>query len=162
MQTARRSMRVTDLVLINQLVYYATPRNLADLASGAIASAHNLDFPRSNSILYRVITNLLRRVSRHWGWPGERLSAYVIGGPLPRDLEELASRGIRLAFIHSSRDDAIDALMITSGKRVQHLAESGLATIKRFDGTDHTFSPAASQQELSDWMIEYLEKLANT
>jgi alpha-beta hydrolase superfamily lysophospholipase len=161
MQTAYHSARVSDLVLVNQLVYYASPRDLADLASGTIASAHDLDFPRSDSVLYRCVRKLLHRVSPYWSWPGELLSSYVIGGPLARDLDELAARGIRLAFVHSSRDDAVAALAITSGKRLQHLADSGMATLKTFGGTDHTFSPTASQDALTEWTVEYLAKLAS-
>lgn len=162
MQAARRSARVTDLVLVNQLVYYLSSEDLDALVSGEIVSAHELDFPRSRSFVYRGTVKLLRPVSRWWGWPGERLSPYLLGGRLPRDLGKFAAHGIRLAFLQSSRDDAIDALSITSGAQVRQLADTGQARVKIFEGTDHTFSPTVSQQALSDWLIDYLANVANS
>jgi len=56
----------------------------------------------------------------------------------------------------SSRDDAVDALSITSGKRVTELVRDGKATMKVFSGVDHTFSPSGSQRELIDWVADYV------
>ncbi len=156
MQTAMSSTRVTDLVLANQLVYFVSEDYHKRLASGAATSAHELDYPRSDSLLYRLVRKTLRRITPYWSWPGELLSPYLLGGNVRRDLELLATKGTRFAFIQSSRSDAADALSFSSGKWLRQLAERGQASITLFDDTDHTFSPTRSQQALVDWFEAHM------
>lgn len=160
MQTAMSSTRVTDLVLANQLVYFVSADYHKRLAAGAATSAHELDFPRSDSFVYRSVRKMLRRITPYWSWPGEILSPYLLGGNLRRDLEQLATRGTRFAFIQSSRNDAADALSFSSGKWLRQLAQRGQASITTFDDTDHTFSPTHSQRALVDWFEAHMTTLA--
>ncbi|MDH3621648.1 MAG: alpha/beta hydrolase [Gammaproteobacteria bacterium] len=156
MQAAKQSERVTGLILANQLVYHLSANDLGRLASGEIASAHELDFPRSSSLPYRAAVRLLKRISPAWGVPGEWLAPWILGGRPRRDFDQLIARNVQLAFVLSSRDDAVDALSITSGKRVTELVRDGKATMKVFSGVDHTFSPSGSQRELIDWVADYV------
>ena len=156
MHTARQSERVAGLMLANQLVYDLSTRDLQRLASGEIASAHQLDFPRSSSLPYRATVRLLKRLSPTWGGPGEWLAPWLLGTNVRRDLDSLVARGIRLAFLLSSRDKAVDALSIAAGKRLLELVAAGQATKAIFSGTDHTFSPTGSQHALVDWVADYV------
>ena len=156
MHTAGQSKRVAGLMLANQLVYHLSTHDLQRLASGEIASAHQLDFPRSSSLPYRAAVRLLKRLSPAWGGPGAWLAPWLLGTNVRRDLDRLAARGIRLAFLLSSRDSAVDALSIAAGKRVRELVAAGQATKAIFSGTDHTFSPTGSQHALVDWVAEYV------
>ena len=158
MQTALQSERVTGLILANQLVYDLSARDLQQLASGEIASAHALDFPRSSSFVFRAAVRVLKRLSPVWGKPGELLSAWLVGTNVRRRFDRLVERGVSLAFLLSSRDPAGDALRITTGKRLDHWCDSGIAAVKVFNGTDHTFSPTASQRELIDWVAHYTDR----
>ena len=160
MQTALLSPRVTDLVLVNQLVYYVSADYHKRLVSGLQTSAHELDFPRSDGFFYRFVRTFLHRVSPYWNLPGELLSNYLLGGNLRRDLEVLTTRGTRLAFVQSSRNAAADALSISSGKWVRHLTNTGKASVTVFEGSDHTFSPTAAQRALTDWFEAHVTSLA--
>lgn len=156
MHTAKHSERIAGLMLANQLVYHLSARDLQRLASGDIASAHQLDFPRSSSLPYRATVRLLKRLSPAWGAPGEWLSPWLLGTNVRRDLDRFVARGIHLAFLLSSRDDAVDALSIAAGRQLPELVAAGRAARAVFSGTDHTFSPTASQHELVDWVAGYV------
>ena len=159
---AATSDRVIDLVLANQLLYYLTGDELESLASGDYRSAHELDFPRSKSPVYKLAVKILKKIPAALNWPGEWLSQYLIGGPLNRDLKALAARGIRISFVQSSRDSAVDALHIAAGRTVRQLIRTGDAQLQVFDGTDHTFSPRHSQQQLTDWLVDHFQSNAPT
>ena len=155
MQTAKRSKRVCDIILVNQLVYYISDRQFDELASGVIRSGHDLDYPRSDNLLYKTAVKMLRRIPARWNWPGQWLSQFILGGSLAADIDALMARDIRLAFLQSSRDDSVDALAISAGRKVQQLELTGQVRLKCFDATDHTFSPTNSQTQLSDWLCDY-------
>ena len=156
MHTGLQSDRVDGLILANQLVYHLSRKDLQRLASGEIASAHELDFPRSSSLPYRAAVRLLKRVSPAWGGPGEWLAPWLVGTRVRRDIDRLAARGVRMAFLLSSRDSAVDALSIAAGRRLRELIDAGKAAQAIFRGTDHTFSPSGSQGELVDWVADYV------
>ena len=156
MHTGRQSDRVAGLILANQLVYHLSRKDLQRLASGEIASAHELDFPRSSSLPYRAAVRVLKRLSPAWGGPGEWLAPWLVGTRVRRDIDALAARGVRMAFLLSSRDSAVDALSIAAGRRLGELVDAGKATQAIFQGTDHTFSPSGSQRELVDWVADYV------
>lgn len=158
MQTALQSERVAGLILANQLVYHLSARDSQRLASGQIASAHTLDFPRSSSLVFRSAVRILRRLNPVWGKPGEWLSRWLVGTNVRQQFELLVDRGVNLAFLLSSRDPAGDALRIATGKRLDHWCDSGIAAVKVFNGTDHTFSPTASQRELVDWVAHHADR----
>ena len=105
---------------------------------------------------YRAAVKLLKKISPSWGTPGEWLAPWLLGGRLRRDIDALVARDVRLAFLLSSQDDAVDALSIAAGKRLQSLSDSGRVCVKKFSGTDHTFSPTGSQHKLIDWVDNYV------
>ncbi len=154
---AASSERVTDLVLINQLVYFLAKDDLQKLSDGTLRSAHDLDFPRSNSRLYKATVKVLSRIPARYNWPGQWLSQFLLGGDLSSELRRLSDRGLCLAFLQSSRDDAVTALHTAAGRQVHKLVLAGQAKKVTFDRTDHTFSPRQSQKHLSDWLIDNLQ-----
>lgn len=162
MRTATESQRIDSVILVNQLVYHVSADDLQGLATGAIASAHELDFPRSSSLPYRAMVRILKRISPTWGSPGEWLSPWLVGSRVRRDLEALIARGIHPAFVFSSRDDAVDALGVTCGRQLRKWIDAGQATTRIFAGTDHTFSPTGSQRELVAWVADHVALFKRT
>jgi len=148
MKFAAKSERIDKLILINQLVYYVTHRELADLSSGAIETAQVLDFPRSTGIISRATRALLRASGKYGALLGQALQFQLVGGRLGAKLSRLSSKGIRLSFIQSENDPSEDALLLPARRSVARLLRSDAIERVTIPGADHTFSAAGSQDQL--------------
>jgi alpha-beta hydrolase superfamily lysophospholipase len=73
---------------------------------------------------------------------------------LGSELEELASRGIRMVFVFSRNDPGIELLKIEAGASIRRLGERCRRHI--IEGGDHTFTHAASRAELQRILSEEL------
>jgi alpha-beta hydrolase superfamily lysophospholipase len=99
----------------------------------------------------RVLWNQARLKLASW-------ATHAAGGhhQLDDDLAALAGRGVRVGFIFSPGDGAIDFLAMNGRNGLERLRRAGLLSELTIDGADHTFSPARSQAELLDTLSNWL------
>jgi pimeloyl-ACP methyl ester carboxylesterase len=162
MQAALISDQVTDIILVNQLVYFVPPEAYGKLAAGKIKAATAIDFPRNRTSPDRVLRKTLKSIGALGWWIGHLLQGRLIGGPLNRILWTLNQRNIQMVFIHSEDDPAIDALLLPAQQTVRRLIRSTRACRIIIPETDHTFSSAVSQQQLFDAVEHALVRRDNS
>jgi len=73
---------------------------------------------------------------------------------LGRQLEEIAARGVRMAFVFSGGEPGIALLKMQAGRSVQRLGER--CRVHMIDGADHVFSKLDSRAALQDVLSDEL------
>jgi|GEM_PF-2659346 len=161
MQAAMKFDQINEIILVNQLVYFVSENAYEKLAAGTVKAATDLDFPRNRTLPDRVFRKALKSAGVFGAWIGSLFQDRLIGGPLNQLLMAIKKRGTYIVFIHSEADPAIDALLLPAQRTVCRLIESNSAVRIVISNTDHTFSPAASQQQLIDAVVRVFDRRDN-
>jgi len=157
LETAKSSNKVAGLVLINQLVYFLSPQGASETNSRVNGVSGAEDFPKANTFADRVARKVLHKISTKIAWPSNLLMQRSLGGDLSAVLLDVTERRIPIDFVFSAKDPAQNALMLFSGKMVKELVQKDMVTLSTIADTDHTFSPAISQDDVLRCIVESIE-----
>lgn len=171
-QTARLDPRVTGLVLLN-------PRRLAWNPGETLQSAMQVSYKSSHfyrralldptvyrrllrgevdwrGILARLWTLLLARVKRGL--------TRLLGAPAPQDdvlthARALSARGTQILMLIGADDDGRDYIEFHFGHQGRKMRDCANFELRFIEGSDHTFSKAASQQHVIALVQAHLDGL---
>ncbi|WP_440224176.1 hypothetical protein ACQQ2N_02915 [Dokdonella sp. MW10] len=105
----------------------------------------------------RVVARRASMLARARGVGLLRLLHVPMRHDLAGDLRALVRRGVRVDFLFAEGDPGHDLLSEQGGRMVAALVARGAIGVALFEGSDHTFTPRASQDALVAAMVGLVE-----